>query len=445
MPTPPYDSTACRLLTLALLVLGSRALPAQQVSAPEELSLTIGTDQESLVREVRQVNLVAGENRVRLTSISPRILPESLHLRCLNSPRGVRLLDQALWFEVLDSRRVLDALVGREVHLRYLQGETIEEIEGRLLLPPAAPGPDGIVRVPLFVEVEDGTIRMLPEAEVQLDSLPAGDFHQLRLDWTLVAQAADRYRLELLYRTRGLWFEPSAVLRLEQDGSRADLRIVAHIHNQTGIGFPRATVAFADSRAARGAAASMFPASRELSLPAECNLDVLLAQAVDVEVTTCFALPPAQDPLGLPGPTVPVRRRIELSNAAAAGLGRPLLECPVEVLRLDANRHPFPASRGRLPATPAEAPIFLFAEPLAEVAAHRHVHPSPTARDRQVTLQLVSERSEPVVVEIMEQLGVGETLRPAPEGMRRLPGWALFPVTLSRGAALEVTYRVELE
>jgi hypothetical protein len=220
--------------SIAALSPTSGRAAAQDASAPEEVAITVGAGGASLVREVRSAQLVAGENRLRVFDVSPQIRPETAMLRALTAADALDLLEQSAWFEVLDVPRVLERLAGRPVDLLRFHESGVEELRGRLLFPPRVPGPHGDVPLPLYLEQDDGRIRLLDGAEIEIDALPPGDWNRLRLDWRVACRRPDRYRFELLYVSSGLQWRADHRLRIAADGTTCDFSSVATVENRTG-------------------------------------------------------------------------------------------------------------------------------------------------------------------------------------------------------------------
>ena len=416
--------------------------------------------EDAWIREVRTVQLVEGENRVRLYDFSPLLVPDSLHLRDLAQPGRLALRQQTLWWEILDTRRALESLVGRDVDVTTrLDTLNPEQIQGRLLMAPVSASPEGERDVPLFIETDEGDIHVLEDVELRLDDLPEGEFNRVRLEWIVAAATADRYRFELLYRTRGLRFESRTSLRLSEDRKQADLLCIGTVHNETGVTFPRAAVQLQDpQRRPRGyhasgpsrAAPSLYPVGGEVTLEARRSHQLVLAHRVGIEPGVQLALFPdgfvdeGVDPSGL----LPVRSRIDLTNTAAQGLGVALPAGPVEVLQVDASRRPWLVARGTLAACEPGDMLFLPGEPVPGLQARREVARAEgrTGPSRNVTVRLYSERESTTSVEVMEPLELQETVRAASVAARLdHRGWALFRVQVPSQASVELTYTVVQE
>src|SRR5262249_14281465 len=148
------------VMGLAGLAFGAGSAGAMQdASAPEDVALTIGADGVAAVREVRSAQLVAGDNRLRSYDVSPKILAETVAARALASPDMLELREQSIWFEILDPERALEKLGGRPAVLFRWHESVQEKLEGHLLFPPVVPGPKGDVRIPIYLEQNDGKIR----------------------------------------------------------------------------------------------------------------------------------------------------------------------------------------------------------------------------------------------------------------------------------------------
>jgi hypothetical protein len=417
----------CRRLARDVLVLAASlrfpgsAARAQDASAPEEVELTVGADGLAAVREVRSAQLVAGESALRVLDVSPQLLAESLALRALSNPELLELRQQTAWFEVLDGAKALEKLGGRPVSLFRYHESGVEKLEGRLLFPPVVPGPNGDVRLPLYLEQPQGRIRLIEGAEVELDALPPGDWNRFRLDWKLACKRADRYRLELLYLTRGLTWRADWLLRVAADGATADLTVTATIDNSLGVAWRGARLAVAE------ASALVHPVADGATLEARSASQFLLAQGRDlkVRVVPSFAID-----LATSCEHSPVVRRFDLVDAVARGITRPLPAGEARVVLLDAKNRPSVASTRPVAASAGDSLSFV-GDSIPGIVASCDVQPVDFGLARRVSLRLWSEREEKVDVEVCCPVCVGERIdEPTVPPDRSTPGLARFVVTV---------------
>lgn len=387
----------------------------QDASAPEDVSLTIGADGFAAIREVRSAQLVAGDNRVRVHDVSPKIVAESVAVRSLASPDLLELRDQSVWFEILDPERALKEFLGRPAVLYRWHESVQEKLEGHLLFPPVVPGPKGEVRIPLYLEQNDGKIRLIDSGEVELDSMPPGDWNRTRVDWRIACKRPDRYRLELDYLTSGLAWRADASLRLAPNGATGDVAFVATIQNDTGIAWKQARVGFAAAEGpladahrpdAERASAAYFPFDDPITLEARRATQVVLASAHEQPVTSAATLVVPRAP---PAGSVAVFRRYDVVNAAGSGLGRALPAATGRSLLIDAKNRPVPFGARELPVS-AVGEVISFPGPVEAglVGRIRVTEAGGDKPKRSCVVDLWSERAAAATVELLIALEPAE-------------------------------------
>lgn len=387
----------------------------QDASAPEDVALTIGADGVAAIREVRSAQLVAGDNRVKVYDVSPRIVAESVAVRSLASPDLLELRDQSVWFEVLDPDRALEKLGGRPAVLYRWHDAKQERLEGHLLFPPVVPGPKGEVRIPIYLEQPDGKILLIDRGEVELDSMPAGDWNRTRVDWRVACKRPDRYRIEVDYLSTGLAWRADASLRLAPAGTTGDVSFVASIQNETGIAWKQARVGFVAREApladahrpdADRAGANYFAFDDPITLEPRRATQVVLASAHELPVTSAATLVVTR---GSPAGDLPVFRRYDVVNAAGSGLGRALPAATGRTLVVDAKNRPVPFGGRELPAS-AVGEVISFPGPVeAGLVAHVRVADAGGEKSkRSCVVDLWSERAANATVELLIPLEPAE-------------------------------------
>src|SRR5579864_8951876 len=143
-------SLAGLLIALPLLHRSVSATPANQALAQaangivtttladqSDLALTVYNSNLSLVRDVRQLNLPAGESVLRFMDIAASINPATVHFRSLTDPAKLNVLEQNYEYDLLDPNKLLQKFVGREVTLvrrKVTSGTTeFEDVKATLL------------------------------------------------------------------------------------------------------------------------------------------------------------------------------------------------------------------------------------------------------------------------------------------------------------------------
>src|SRR5216684_3068842 len=108
-----------------------------------DLALTVYNSNLSLVRDVRQLTLPAGESRLKFMDIAASINPATVHFRSLTEPAKLNVVEQNYEYDLLDPNKLLQKFVGREVTLvrPKMAGGTTEydEVKATLLSLNGAP------------------------------------------------------------------------------------------------------------------------------------------------------------------------------------------------------------------------------------------------------------------------------------------------------------------
>ena len=446
-PALSIVATAIAALCIASATTTARA---QDASGAEELELTIGADGTADVREVRSAQFSAGDCRLRVFDVSPQLLPESVTLRALTGPDLVELREQRAWFEVLDTARALERLAGRPARLIRHHEDGTESLDGRLLFPPVVPGPKGELKLPLYLEQSDGKIRLLEDAEIELDTLPAGDWNRLRLDWRVACRRADRYRLELLYRTRGLAWHADATLRVAPDGQSGDFTASATIDNQTGVAWRNTRLALAEASVplaaerrpdAERATDLVHAVADGATLEARVATQFVLLQLRDtrLESATCVLIDRAPDRNGTLA-RGPVVRRFALADPAARALLRQLPIATARTILLDTRNRPWSAPSHSW--SPTGLASFL-ADPVPGLFATQRVERElkGDATRTRVTVTLRNERDEAAAIELLCPLEPGEKIDGA-DATRLSPGIGRVVVGVAPRASASSSFAI---
>lgn len=238
-----------RATLLALLL----SLPGHAVRAgePESSHLTVygggpghgaGT---AVVRQVREIDLAAGHNRVRFTDVAGQIDPTTVSFRSLTDPEGTRVIEQDFQYDLVNTARLLSRFVDREVEVEQVRADHVETYRGTLL---SASG--GLV-----LRLRDGAVRTFEAGSpVLLPSLPGGLITRPTLVWEVEAGRAGVHRAEVAYQTAGIGWWADYNLTLADgagDACTMDLGAWVTVKNESGTAYPQAHLKLVAGEVAR--------------------------------------------------------------------------------------------------------------------------------------------------------------------------------------------------
>jgi hypothetical protein len=212
--------------------------PAQTTTTLKDqtdLSVTVYNSNLALVRDVRQIDLPAGESQLRFMDIAASINPATVHFRALADPEKLNVLEQDYEYDLLDPAKLLQKYVGREVTLvRAMQkdGSTdLQQFQATLLS-----DNDG---GPVW-KIGDEIVTGMATDSFQFPDLPGNLYDRPTLLWLLDNRSAGRETVEASYLTTNLSWSADYVLTIGGKEDSADLNGWVTLVNSSGTAFENA-------------------------------------------------------------------------------------------------------------------------------------------------------------------------------------------------------------
>jgi hypothetical protein len=196
----------------------------------EKLAITIYNSDFALVREERRLVLAKGKVELAYADVSAHIQPETVHLRALDAPDALEVLEQNYRYDLLTPEKLLEKYVGKRVKVvRYNEKLGTDETK----LADVLSVENGVV---LRVDDEvtsgvDGRF-VFPEVPPNLVAKPT-------LVWLLAANAENQ-RVEVSYLTSSLSWRADYVLVLDAADKKADLTGWVTLTNGSGTSYDNA-------------------------------------------------------------------------------------------------------------------------------------------------------------------------------------------------------------
>ncbi|HUK37334.1 MAG TPA: DUF4139 domain-containing protein [Vicinamibacterales bacterium] len=199
-----------------------------------DLGVTVYNSDIALVRDVREIQLPQGNSDLRFVDIAATVNPATVHLRSLNDPSKVRVLEQNYEYDLLDPDKLLHKYVGRDVTVirtRQDQGTTSDEtVHARLLSDNGAP----------VWQIGNEIVTGMPAYQLRFPELPESLYTRPTLIWTLDNTGAARHRVETSYLAGKLSWNADYVLTVARDDKAADLDGWVTLTNGSGTSFRNA-------------------------------------------------------------------------------------------------------------------------------------------------------------------------------------------------------------
>lgn len=443
-----------RFIPLCILTL----FPLPAIGAPE---LTLYSNGNAFVREIRTISLTQREEQVKLDRFPPRIIPSSIVATPLTS--GVSVVRQR--FDPPPTpANLVEQYRGKVVTIVDENPRTGEE-----------------KRIPArIVSTAGGTVYQVgddlminPPGRILFPVPPDRVFNHPTLTVTLRSDQSKSFPLQLQWLTSGITWRADYRLMLEEKSDRARLDAVVTIENQSGIPFDRGLLSLVagDPNSASPPPRLLKAAAQEgghmsetaspepvgdfhlYRIPEPVSLgeggieQIPLFPPIPVGITRQYRVEPPPFYPGIGSPrTIPVSSVVEFTNSPPSGPGSPLPRGIVRLYGTDQSGRPLFLGEDTIDHTPEGERIRITVGRAMDIVAERTETAvkriSPDTRELSFQTTIRNHRPEPVTVSIAEPLTgesilVSSSVPPSRRTARLLE--FLLPIPPSGSATLSVT------
>ena len=403
-----------------------------------DLALTVYNSNLSLVRDVRQLALPAGESVLRFMDIAASINPATVHFRSLTEPTKLNVAEQNYEYDLLDPNKLLQKFVGREVTLvraKMASGTTeYEEVKATLLSLNGAP----------VWRIGNEIVTGVSYESIRFPELPENLYERPTLLWTLQNTGARRHRVEASYLTGNLSWSADYVLNVAKDEASGDLDGWVTLVNHSGTQFKNAQLQLVAgdihrvvaqyamdeakamvsiSRAANAAAPfqqesfseyHLYSLNRRTSIFDQESKQISLLNASRFPVRKVYVVNgQAFYYHGAAQPGAPVKDPVQVfykfKNEEKAGLGMPLPAGTIRVYQQDSRGGSLFAGEDHIDHTPKDEEISLHIGNAFDIVAERKQTDYKKLSDRlyefEYEITLRNHKDRPITVEVNEPIG----------------------------------------
>ncbi|MFC3101157.1 DUF4139 domain-containing protein [Altererythrobacter lauratis] len=217
--------------------------PADEQTAQGDVAVTIYNNGQSLVQDVRQLNIAAGRSVVPFPDVSAMIRPETLSFNAANAG----IVEQNFDFDLLTPQKLMEKAVGQEVTIIRTNPATGAETTQRAEVLSVMGGV--VIRVNGRIEVlrDDG----LP-VRVIFDRIPANLRARPTLSVTLDSTRSGTRPASIRYLTEGLSWSADYVALFNEQSGAVDMQGWVTLTNTTGTTFHQANTLLVAGNPNRG-------------------------------------------------------------------------------------------------------------------------------------------------------------------------------------------------
>jgi hypothetical protein len=224
------SSVGCSTAKPALQATGPVTARSSDANGREKVSITVYNSNFGLVRERRAVELATGRVELAFADVSAHIQPETVHIRSVDAPDALTVLEQNYRYDLLTPGKLLEKYVGKRVKVvRYNEKLGADEVLPADVLA-VENGP--VLRIGGEIVTGFPGRFVFPEVPENLVAKPT-------LVW-LLASSAPRQRVEVSYITQNLSWAADYVLVVDDKDATGHLTGWVTLENRSGTSFTNA-------------------------------------------------------------------------------------------------------------------------------------------------------------------------------------------------------------
>jgi hypothetical protein len=201
------------------------------VEDQQELSITVYNHDLALIRDVRNLELKKGLNRVAIREVSAQIRPETAIITSLSHPGSLSLLEENFDYDLLTPQQLLQKYVGKQVRVIKTHPTTGAEKE---VVATVLSANNGVV-LKIGDRIETGA-----PGRIVYDQVPDNLRDRPTLSILTNSSVAKKQTLELSYLSGGLSWKADYVAKLDKDDKYLNLNGWVTLNNQSGASYNNA-------------------------------------------------------------------------------------------------------------------------------------------------------------------------------------------------------------
>lgn len=437
------------------------------------VAVTIYNANLALVKDLRKIKLLRGFGDLRFMDVASQIIPASVHIKSLTDPDGLQVIEQNYEYDLLNSQKLTDKYIGRDVKL-YQKNPYTEKEE--VLTATVLSNNGG----PIFKI--GGDITFGHPGRIIFPGVPEDLISKPTLVWLITNSGPSVHDIEASYLTAGINWRADYVVTLNHNDDRADLSSWVTIDNKSGTAYrdARLKLVAGDVHRVReereymdrmprlqSMAAPTAPQFKEESffeyhiytlhrtstLKDNQTKQISLITADDIPVKKEFIYQGARQyyysQYGEPVTNQKVGVFVELENRKANNLGIPLPKGIVRVYKKDNEGSLQFAGEDRIDHTPEDEKIRLKLGDAFDIKASRkQTDWKKTAFDTyeaEFEISLRNHKKEDIVVKVVEPIpGEWKMLASSHDYIKSAAFTAEFSIPVPKDKEMKLNYRVRM-
>jgi hypothetical protein len=192
------------------------------------IAITIYNVNLGLVKDQREIKLNKGTGELRFMDVASQIIPASVSIKSLIDSSSLQILEQNYEYDLLNTQKLLDKYVGKEVKLYYKNPYTEREDVVKATLLSNNGGP--------IFKIGD-EITFGHPGRIIFPGVPENLISKPTLVWLIENKLTSPQKVEASYLTNGINWRADYVLTLNDKDDKADLSGWVTIDNKSGAAY----------------------------------------------------------------------------------------------------------------------------------------------------------------------------------------------------------------
>jgi len=427
-------------------------------SGQSQVAITVYNNNLAVVRDIRAIDLAAGEQLYRFAGVAAQIDPTSVHFKSLTAPSSVQLIEQNYEFDLVGTERLLERYINQTVVVATEKGDILT---GTLL---NSGGGDVILSTR---DQKVLTVKATTITSIEFPKLPDGLVTQPTLVWLLQNKKAGSHNCEISYLTRGVSWHAEYVAVTNANDTEMDLSAWVSIDNRSGASYENAKLklvagdvniaqpAVPQPRMMKNSMAAQADFGFEEKAFFEYHLYTLPRRTTlnDRQIKQLALFPKAQAKIEkkfvYDGQRSPkdVSVVLEFKNSQDAGLGMPLPKGKVRVYKTDSDGSQEFIGEDMIDHTPKDEKVDLHIGNAFDLVGERTVKRmeklDQRVRRETIEIKLRNHKEEDVVVNVVERFwGDWEFIGKTPRIVKQDANMVEFAVPVAKGDEAVFEYTV---
>lgn len=466
-------------MIMAALIVSGTSAGAETVCKSTDadrtaVEVTVYNNNLGLIKETRSVDIPAGRGELRFMDVPAHIMPVTVHVKSLDDPKGLAVLEQNYEYDLINSSRLLDKYVGKKIRIidwnKYKDRK--DEIEATLL----SNNEGQVYKIDNQIYLGHPGIKVLPE-------LPENLVAQPTLTWLYQSQSQKKHRLEASYLTKNIGWNADYVAVVNKDDTLADISGWVTVENKSGATYKDARLKLVAGEVQRVAEEvvegpvleremhmeqfapprpfeekpffeyHLYDLQRPTTLKDNQTKQISLLDASKVKIEKELVVEGAKGsfirPFMEPVPRQPVNVCVKFKNAKENNMGMPLPAGIMRVYKEDDDGSRQFAGEDRIAHTPKDEDVKLTLGQAFDVVAERvqtdYKQLTTRLHESEWEITIRNHKDKEVTVGIIEPLQGNWTVVSKTAPYKKIDAFTIrFDVKVPKDGEAKVKYRVKV-